>query len=154
MGIVGGITSWQETLACVDWSPLGFLAALRNLFFLRKALDATDSAYYILIFGVACAIVAGIFLILDSVIAHVFKQVLLRYPRATKQTGIIIKLATLAAWPIGSAITGMVGVWLDILKPSMEACIAVAISWGFILVAFFGERSGDGIRDLDSGEAE
>jgi uncharacterized membrane protein len=42
-------------------------------------------------------------------------------------------------WAIASFVTGMIGVSLDILQPSIAGCIGVAVSWSLLVTVFTGK---------------
>src|SRR6266851_8897221 len=130
-----------------DWSFGGSWDGILNLMLLRKELSATDSAYYIIIFGGGCFIVSMLFLCLNLLRQYVVGEPFLKL----RHKGFIEHVKVFFAWPLASAITGIVGVWLDILKTSIEVCVAVGFAWHIVLIVFFGERTRED-KDVGAGE--
>lgn len=130
-----------------DWSARGICQSFLKLIVTGGALTADDSAYYLFVFAAGCVFVSVLFLLLDICHRYVRNKSFLRFPHHSGRRW----YHPVLAYPSASAITGLVGAWLHVLQPTIEACIAVSFAWHLLLLALFGE--GDADTDTEDTEA-
>jgi hypothetical protein len=104
-------------------------SALLKLLTTKRPIGERDTDLYILVFGFGCLIVAFFIALLDVAVTYIRGSSLLGIERGYK---------VVFWWSIGAFITGMIGVSLDVLQPTIAACLVVAVSWLLLLSAIMG----------------
>jgi hypothetical protein len=122
----------------------GLWSSVIKLLLMKKSLGVCDSQAYILAFGIGCYVVAIFFMVLDLCNLHVRRRSFLTL-RYEGYNWCILFLT----WPLAAAITGMLGLSLDILQPTVAGCIGAGLSWHFILAMVIGRVSDGDEVDID-----
>lgn len=128
-----------------------FFSALLKLLTTKQPIGEQDTDLYILAFGVGCAIVSIVVAILDIAAKYIRGASIFRMEYEERG-----HFKLVVAWAIAGLITGMVGVSLDILEPTLAGCIGVAISWSLLVTVFTGREIDEGpfspTQDTEPGE--
>jgi hypothetical protein len=125
----------------IDWSGAGLLFSFCKLMFLNERISLEDSGLYIVAFFAGCWLVSLLLVALHLMRQHVSNSPLLKISQRADPPGLLGSIGLLCLWPVASGITGVMGVWLRILEPTIESCVAVGIAWQFALFLFFGQDS-------------
>ena len=113
-----------------------FISALNKLLFLKESMSKVDSDYYIVVFGVGC--IATSFVVMAVEYSN-------RYIRGSSLFALDYESRSfmwiLCSWGTAAFATGVFGLSLDVLQPTVQGCIGVAVSWPLLLSVLTGLRS-------------
>jgi hypothetical protein len=113
-----------------------FLSALNKLLFLKEPISHVDSDYYIVAFGAGCIITSFIVMLVEYANQYIRGSSLFALDYEGRSF-----IWILCSWATAAFATGVFGLSLDVLQPTIQGCIGVAVSWPLLLSVLTGLRS-------------
>jgi hypothetical protein len=113
-----------------------FLFALNKLLFLKEPISKLDSDYYVVAFGIGCIVASFIVMAVEYANQYIRGSSLFALDYEGRSQFMI-----LCSWAIAAFATGVFGLSLDVLQPTVQGCIGVAVSWPLLLSVLTGLRS-------------